>query len=41
MVSAPSEAEIHNIAFTYMAKVFDAYGAPDLTEEGYAALKKR
>ena len=41
MVSTPSEAEIHEIAFTYMAKVFDAYGAPDLSEEGYAALKNR
>jgi hypothetical protein len=26
---------IREIAFTFMAKVFDVYGAPDFSEEGY------
>ena len=40
MVSTPSDDVIRPIAFAFMAKVFDAFGAPDLTEEGYVQLMR-
>jgi hypothetical protein len=38
MVTHPTNHTIREIAFAFMAKIFDAYGAPDLTDEGYLTV---
>jgi len=40
IVSTPSAAVIREMAFAYLTKIFDAYGAPDLSEEGYVQVMR-